>query len=60
MGKTVGNSNPQRSTAIIERLRSSYNLGVRPFELLEKKWVRISMGTSEEMETVAAALKEIG
>lgn len=48
------------SPQLITRLREDYQIGVRPFEFLGKKWVRLSMGTSEEMETVAAALKEIG
>jgi histidinol-phosphate/aromatic aminotransferase/cobyric acid decarboxylase-like protein len=33
---------------------------VRPFEFFGKNWVRVSMGTTEEMETVVAALREIG
>jgi histidinol-phosphate aminotransferase len=41
-------------------LRANYNIGVRPFEFLGKNWVRISMGTTEEMESVTVALKEIG
>jgi histidinol-phosphate aminotransferase len=48
------------SPRLIERLRTDYNIGVRPFEFLGKNWVRISMGTREEMETVGAALREIG
>jgi histidinol-phosphate aminotransferase len=48
------------SPELINRLRSGYNIGVRPFEFLDKSWVRISMGTNEEMETVAAALRDIG
>jgi histidinol-phosphate aminotransferase len=48
------------SPQLINRLRTEYNIGVRPFEFLGKSWVRISMGTKEEMETVAAALRDIG
>jgi len=48
------------SPQLIERLRADFNIGVRPFEFSRKKWVRISMGTKEEMEMVAAALQKIG
>ena len=48
------------SPQFIARLRTDYNIGVRPFEFLGKNWVRMSMGTTEEMETVTAALQEIG
>jgi histidinol-phosphate aminotransferase len=48
------------SPQLIARLRSDYNIGVRPFEFFGKNWVRMSMGTTEEMEIVVAALKEIG
>jgi histidinol-phosphate aminotransferase len=48
------------SPQLIGRLRTDYNIGVRPFDFLGKKWVRLSMGTREEMETVSAALQEIG
>ena len=48
------------SPQLIARLRTDYNIGVRPFEFLGKSWVRISMGTTDEMETVTAVLKEIG
>jgi len=46
------------SPQLIARLRTEYNIGLRPFEFLGKNWVRISMGTTEEMEIVTAALKE--
>jgi len=48
------------SPQLINRLRADYNIGLRPFEFLDKSWVRISMGTTEEMDAVVAALKEIG
>jgi len=48
------------SPQLINRLRSDYNIGVRPFEFLDKSWVRISMGATEEMDAVEAALREIG
>jgi histidinol-phosphate aminotransferase len=48
------------SPELINRLRSEYNIGVRPFEFLGKSWVRISMGTREEMVSVATALRRIG
>jgi histidinol-phosphate aminotransferase len=48
------------SPQLINRLRSEYNIGVRPFEFRGKSWVRISMGTKEEMEAVAGALRNIG
>jgi len=48
------------SPQLIDRLRSDYNIGVRPFEFCGKSWVRISMGTKEELEVVTAALQKIG
>ena len=48
------------SPQLIERLRKDYNIGVRPFEFLGKSWVRVSMGTAEEMEAVTVALRNIG
>jgi histidinol-phosphate aminotransferase len=48
------------SDKLIARLRSDFNIGVRPYQFLGKSWVRVSMGTKEEMESVVAALKAIG
>ena len=48
------------SPQLIERLRTDYNIGVRPFEFLGRSWVRVSMGTLEEMDAVTAALQKIG
>jgi len=48
------------SPQLIERLRTGYNIGVRPFDFLGKNWVRVSMGTNAEMDALLAALKEIG
>jgi len=48
------------SPQLIARLRSDFNIGVRSFEFLGKSWVRVSMGTKEEMESLVAALNAIG
>jgi len=48
------------SPQLIARLRSDFNISVRNFEFLGKSWVRVSMGTKEEMESLVAALQKIG
>jgi len=48
------------SEQLIGRLRTDFNIGVRSYQFLGKSWVRVSMGTKEEMESLVAALKEIG
>ena len=48
------------SQQLINRLRAEYNIGVRPFEFLQKSWVRISIGTTDEMDIVTGALRKIG
>jgi len=45
---------------LIARLRTDFSIGVRSYQFLGKRWVRVSMGTKEEMNSLAAALKEIG
>jgi histidinol-phosphate aminotransferase len=48
------------SPQLTARLRSDFNIGVRNYEYLGKSWVRVSMGTKEEMESLVAALQSIG
>lgn len=48
------------SPQLVARLRADYNIGVRSYDFHERNWLRISMGTNEEMEALQAALKEIG
>lgn len=47
------------SDALVNKLRSEYNIGTRTYQFLGKTWVRISMGTREEMDALASALKAI-
>jgi len=47
------------SDALVGRLRSEYNIGTRTYQFQSKSWVRISIGTREEMEVLATALKSI-
>jgi histidinol-phosphate aminotransferase len=44
---------------LVSDLQRSYNIGVRSFQFLGKNWVRISIGTQEEMTALAAALQEL-
>jgi histidinol-phosphate aminotransferase len=46
------------SDALVNRLRSEHNIGTRTYQFLGKSWVRISIGTREEMNALTAALKE--
>jgi histidinol-phosphate aminotransferase len=48
------------SDALVNRLRSEHNIGTRTYQFLGKSWVRISMGTREEMDVLSAALKTVG
>ena len=48
------------SDKLIARLRSDFNISVRSYQFLGKNWVRVSMGTKEEMDSLVSALKEIG
>jgi len=48
------------SEKLIARLRADFNIAVRSYQFLGKSWVRASMGTQQEMESLAVALKEIG
>lgn len=48
------------SPQLVARLRQDFNIGVRSYDFLGKSWVRISMGTGEEMTALTAALKQIG
>jgi histidinol-phosphate aminotransferase len=44
---------------IVASLRRDYNISVRSFQFLGKSWVRVSMGTGEEMSRLTAALEEL-
>lgn len=44
---------------LVTDLQQQYNICVYAFHFLEKDWVRVSMGTSEEMNQLTAALKEL-
>jgi histidinol-phosphate/aromatic aminotransferase/cobyric acid decarboxylase-like protein len=48
------------SPQLVARLRSEFGIGLRTYEFLGKSWVRASMGTKEEMESLVAALRKIG
>ncbi len=48
------------SPQLVTRLRNDFNIGVRSYTFLGKNWVRVSMGTPEEMTALTSALKEIG
>ena len=41
-----------------DEFRKRHNIVLRPFEFLEKKWIRVSMGTKNEMARLAAALQK--
>jgi histidinol-phosphate aminotransferase len=41
----------------VEEFRKKHNILLRPFTFLEKNWVRISMGTRDEMGKLAIALQ---
>jgi histidinol-phosphate aminotransferase len=41
----------------VEEFRKQHNIALRPFEFLEKKWIRVSMGTKHEMTRLAGALQ---
>jgi hypothetical protein len=40
-------------------VRALHNIGVRSFQFLGKSWVRVSMGTREEMAKLADALQAL-
>jgi len=48
------------SLQLIDRLRSDHQIAVRAFQFHGTSWVRVSMGTKEEMDSLVAALKAIG
>ena len=48
------------SPQLIERLQKDHQIAVRPFEFFDRKWVRISMGTDDEMAALITALEAIG
>jgi histidinol-phosphate aminotransferase len=41
---------------LVANLRRDYGISVRPFQFLGKSWVRVSMGTPEEMSRLSVAL----
>lgn len=44
---------------LVASLRRDYGISVRPFQFLGKSWVRVSMGTPEEMSRLNVALSEL-
>jgi histidinol-phosphate aminotransferase len=48
------------SPQLMARLQTDFNIGVRAFQFLGQNWVRVSIGTKEEMDSLAAALNAIG
>jgi histidinol-phosphate aminotransferase len=42
----------------VAEFRKQHNIVLRPFEFLEKKWIRVSMGTKYEMARLAGALQK--
>jgi histidinol-phosphate aminotransferase len=44
---------------LVASLRRNYSISVRPFQFLGKSWVRVSMGTPEEMSRLSVALGEL-
>lgn len=48
------------SDALVSQLQADYNIGARTYQFASKSWVRISMGTQEEMSALGVALKEVG
>jgi histidinol-phosphate aminotransferase len=44
---------------LVASLRRDYDISVRPFQFLGKSWVRVSMGTPEEMSRLSVAMGEI-
>jgi histidinol-phosphate aminotransferase len=47
------------SPQLVHRMQTDHQIGMRTYQFLGRNWVRLSMGTREEMETVIAALKAI-
>jgi histidinol-phosphate aminotransferase len=43
--------------AFVEDFRKKHNIILRPFEFLGRNWVRVSMGTTEEMSKLADAMQ---
>ena len=41
---------------LVASLRRDYSISVRPFQFLGKSWVRVSLGTPEEMSRLSVAL----
>jgi len=44
---------------LVASLRRDYGISVRPFQFLGKNWVRVSMGTPEEMSRLSVAMREL-
>ena len=44
---------------LVASLRRDHNISVRPFQFLGKSWVRVSMGTPEEMSRLSVAMGEL-
>lgn len=46
-----------KADAFVKDFQQKHNILLRPFEFLGKNWVRVSMGTTEEMAKLADALQ---
>jgi histidinol-phosphate aminotransferase len=44
---------------LVASLRRDYSISARPFQFLGKSWVRVSLGTPEEMSRLSVALGEL-
>ncbi len=47
------------SPALVARLQREFDIHVRSFQFLDRSWVRVSMGTPEEMATLASAMEKL-
>lgn len=47
------------ASRLVAGLQRDYNISVRSFQFLGKSWVRVSMGTREEMSLLAKALQAL-
>jgi histidinol-phosphate aminotransferase len=50
---------PGKAEEFVENFKKSHNIFLRPFEFLGKNWVRVSMGTPEEMKRLAGAMQPL-
>lgn len=50
---------PGKAEEFVENFKKSHNIFLRPFEFFGKNWVRVSMGTPEEMQKLAGAMQPL-